>query len=187
MAVQDRLYTVQDIAHFPNHKDEILELHNGVVTAVPSPNLTHSALSAWFAHLLWAFIVDRKLGGYITGADCVVELNRYNTRIPDMAYLSPTILQCQNGNSFIKGGPDLVMEITLPPLTPDAMQQRVGEFLSAGTRLVWIVNRHTRTVDVYRKDGERTVVSGSGMLEGYEVLPGFKVSLETVFNPFQNT
>jgi Uma2 family endonuclease len=50
--------------------------------------------------------------------------------------------------------------------------------------LVWIVDAETRTISVYREGGSITVLSGDAELDGYDVLPGLKLALSKVFNPF---
>jgi Uma2 family endonuclease len=61
------------------------------------------------------------------------------------------------------------------------MQQRAGEYLGAGSRLVWIVNPAKRTIDVYHFDGTRTVFSGDDVLDGSDVLPGLALPLKKIF------
>ena len=41
-----------------------------------------------------------------------------------------------------------------------------GEYLNAGTRLIWIGDGQRKTIDVYRTGGERTVLTGGAVLNG---------------------
>ncbi len=54
-------------------------------------------------------------------------------------------------------------------------------YLNAGAQLVWSVDPEKLTVTVYRADGQRFEVSGDDELNGYAVLPGFKLSLSELF------
>ena len=180
MAIQDRLYTAQELADMPDD-GKIYELHNGVLVEVAGSKLQQSRLAAWLIHLLFSFIEQHQLGGAVTGADGTAALNKYNTRIPDAAYISTERLKTQDMNGFIQGAPDLAIEVVSPSNSGPEMQQRAGEYLGAEARLVWIVNPATRTVDVYRFDGTRTVLSGNDVLDGGDVLPGLALSLPEVF------
>jgi Uma2 family endonuclease len=182
MAVQERLYTAQDLEKMPDD-GRVYELHNGVLIEVARSKYRQTRLAAWIVYLLTAFVEEHNLGGAVTGADGTFVLNRYNTRIPDVAYITQQTALNQDEDSFMRGAPDLAVEVVSPSNSPQNMQQRAGEYLAAGAKLVWIVDPDARTVDVYRADGSRTVVSGDGALEGNDVLPGLRLPLTTVFKP----
>jgi Uma2 family endonuclease len=160
---------------------KIYELHNGVLIEVAGSKVRQSRLAMWLGRLLINFIEDNELGGMVTGPDGSAILNEYNTRIPDVAYISAARAKKQDDESYIDGAPDLAIEVVSPSNSPSEMQQRAGEYLSAGARLVWIVNPTTRTVDVYGSHGSRTVMNGEDMLDGGEVLLGLRISVKQVF------
>lgn len=183
MAVQDRLFTAKDLWDMPDN-GKIYELHNGVLIEVAGSQKRQTRLAAWIVYLIMQFIEENKLGGAVSGADGTYELNLYNTRIPDVAYVTAEHDQ-QGEDGFYRGAPDLAVEVVPPSNTPDEMQQRAGEYLTAGTSLIWIVYPDQRTIDVYRPGGERIVLSQpEQFLEGYEVLPGMKLSLQRVLSAF---
>lgn len=71
-------------------------------------------------------------------------------------------------------------EILSPTDRPGAVLEKVGQWLSAGVRLVWVldpVRRHTR---VYRADGTVSVLQADEDLDGEEVLKGFRCSLSEI-------
>jgi Uma2 family endonuclease len=180
MAVQERLFTAQDLWNMPDD-GKIYELHNGVLIEVAGSQKRQTRLAAWIIYLITLFIEENNLGGAVSGADGTYELNLYNTRIPDVAYVTAEHDQ-QGGDGFYRGAPDLAVEVVSPSNTPDELQQRAGEYLAAGTSLIWIVYSEQRTVDVYLPGGERIVLSQSDQyLEGYEILPGLKLPLHRVF------
>ena len=59
--------------------------------------------------------------------------------------------------------------------------KKVGEYLDAGARLVWVVDPRRRTAVVYRPDGEPTILGADGILDGEDVLPGFTLPLAEVW------
>ncbi|HVO44543.1 MAG TPA: Uma2 family endonuclease [Aggregatilineales bacterium] len=180
MAVQDRLYTAHDLAAMPED-GKVYELHNGVLIEVAGSKYRQTRLAIWIAYLLMTFIEQHKLGGAVTGADGAVELNQYNTRIPDVAYITAERAQAQSDDSYIQGAPDLAVEVVSVSNSDVEMQQRAGEYLSAGARLVWIVNPAQRTVDIYRPGGARQVLENDGILDGGDVLPSLVLPVQRVF------
>ncbi len=180
MAVQDKLLTVQDLENMPDD-GKIYELHNGVLIEIPGAVVQQSALAMWLGHLIMTFTEQHGLGGGVTGPDGTSTLNEFNTRIPDVAYISEERRQRQEKTKYLQGAPDLAVEVVSPSNSAPQMQQRAGEYLSAGSRLVWIVNAEKRTVDVYRAHGERTVLGMDGVLDGGDVLPGLSLPIRRVF------
>jgi Uma2 family endonuclease len=77
--------------------------------------------------------------------------------------------------------PDLAVEVVSPNDLFYDVQQKVGEYLQAGVRLVWIVNPRTREVHVYRGDGGFQLLKNGDSLDGAEVVPGFRCPLAEIF------
>jgi Uma2 family endonuclease len=82
---------------------------------------------------------------------------------------------------FIRGAPDLAVEILSPNDDPVDVQQKVRDYLEAGSRLVWIVAPRPRTVTVYRPDGSARLVREPAGLEGEDVVPGFTLALAELY------
>jgi Uma2 family endonuclease len=76
--------------------------------------------------------------------------------------------------------PDLVVEVLSPGDRPGDILAKVADWLSAGTRLVWVVDPLRRVARVYRQDGSETIVTADRALEGEDVLPGFACPLEKI-------
>jgi hypothetical protein len=49
---------------------------------------------------------------------------------------------------------------------------KVGEWLAAGTRLVWVMDPERREARLQRRDGTVAVIGKDGALDGEDVLPG---------------
>jgi len=180
MSIQERLFTARDLAMMPDNGRNY-ELHNGVLIEVAGSESRQTRLAAWIIYLLTALVEEHKLGGAVTSSDGTFVLSAFNTRIPDVAYVTALNLAGQDSDEFMRGAPDHAVEVVSPSNTPEEMQTRAGEYLSAGTRIVWIVYPETRTVDVYLADGQRIVAEGNAVLDGYDVLPGLVLSVSRLF------
>ena len=74
------------------------------------------------------------------------------------------------------------MEVRSPSQSAREMDTKAEGYLAAGTRLVWIVDPDRRTVTVYRPDRSPEELALEGYLDGYDVLPGFRVAVAAIFD-----
>jgi Uma2 family endonuclease len=103
-------------------------------------------------------------------------------RAPDVAFVSAARLpEGRLPQGFLPGAPDLAVEVLSPTDNPVEVQQKVRDYLEAGSRLVWVIAPAATTATVYRPDGSARLVREPEALDGEDVLPGFAVSLTTLF------
>ena len=79
------------------------------------------------------------------------------------------------------GAPDLAVEILSPSDTSTAIQEKTLDCLEAGASRVWIVDPVARTVTVFRHDGTARLLRESDTLEGEDVLVGFSLTMQNLF------
>lgn len=102
-------------------------------------------------------------------------------RAPDVAFIATYRLpEGRLPERFIQGAPDLAVEILSPSDNPVDVQQKVRDYLEAGSRLVWVVAPRARTVTVYRPDGSARLLREPESLDGEDVLPGFTLALSAI-------
>lgn len=77
--------------------------------------------------------------------------------------------------------PDLAIEVLSPGNRASEMQEKVLDYLVAGSRQVWVVDPRLRSVTVHTPGGEARLLMGGAALEGADVLSGFRVELEALF------
>jgi Uma2 family endonuclease len=58
--------------------------------------------------------------------------------------------------------------------------EKVGEYLDAGTRLVWVIDPETRTAIAYRSLTDVRVIGEADALDGADVVPGFECPLKDI-------
>src|SRR5438128_8983287 len=58
--------------------------------------------------------------------------------------------------------------------------RRSPDWLSAGTRLVWVIDPERRLARIYRQDGSESILGETDALEGEDILPGFACKLGAV-------
>ncbi len=133
---------------------------------------------------LASYLEEHELGEVYT-AEPGFELRarpEQTVRAPDVAFLRhDKIPPPEQQAGFWPVAPDLVIEIISPSETSQAVQEKVQDYLSAGTRLIWLVYPSTQTVVEYRSSTQIRHLTLGDKLEGGEVLPGFNYPLSRLF------
>lgn len=77
--------------------------------------------------------------------------------------------------------PDLVIEIISPTDTVSDLDEKIDAYLVDGVRLIWAIDPQRRKAVVYAPERQPLHLSGEDGLDGEDVLPGFQVSLKSLF------
>jgi Uma2 family endonuclease len=101
-------------------------------------------------------------------------------RGPDMAFIRTERLPDPEPVGFPDFAPDLVVEVLSPGDRPGAVLAKVADWLSAGTRLVWVLDPSRRVARVYRDDGTEEVLTADQALAGEDVVPGFSCPIAEI-------
>ena len=126
--------------------------------------------------------VDLTGAGQVLGAETGFTLFRApdTVRAPDIAFVRRERLPDPATRGFAELAPDLVVEVLSPDDRPGETLAKVGDWLEAGVRLVWVIDPERRLARVYRLDGTESVVSEREQLKGEDVLPGFECELASI-------
>ncbi|MGH7466877.1 MAG: Uma2 family endonuclease [Longimicrobiales bacterium] len=73
--------------------------------------------------------------------------------------------------SRLKFAPDLAVEIVSPSNSAADLQEKVTEYLGAGSLQVWVVYPNTQQIMVYRNSAEVQLLKNTETLEGGGVIP----------------
>ncbi len=102
-------------------------------------------------------------------------------RAPDWSLMWPEEAKARREGAWIAGGPNLAVEVVSPDDTWAEVQEKVDEYLGAGTQCVWVIYPDARTVHVIRPDAPTAVLRAGDTLPGDPVLPGFSLPLDELF------
>jgi Uma2 family endonuclease len=106
-------------------------------------------------------------------------------RSPDAAWIEKSrweALTSAQKQKFIPICPDFLIEILSPTDSLLQTQQKMQEYLDNGCRLGWLINRRTKTVEIYRLSVRAAeVLENPTSVGGEEVLPGFVLNLAKVW------
>ncbi len=157
-----------------NLPDKRTELVRGVLVVREPAGYRHGAVTMNLAVAINDFARPRKLG-LILAAETGFKLftNPDTVRAPDIAFIRSDRVPEPPPAGFPAMAPDLAVEVLSPDDRPGAVLEKVGDWLNAGVRLVWVVDPMRGLARVYRADGTETLLAAGDALDGEDVLPGF--------------
>ncbi|MEG4288626.1 Uma2 family endonuclease [Microcoleus sp. C2C3] len=106
-------------------------------------------------------------------------------RSPDASWVEKTrwsALTPEQREKFIPLCPDFVIELVSPSDSLKKAQEKMQEYMENGCRLGWLINRKKREVEIYRPGQDVEVLQSSLTLSGENVLPGFVLNLQKIWN-----
>ncbi len=106
--------------------------------------------------------------------------NPDTVRAPDVAYIRADRVPTVEVPGFDELAPDLAVEVLSTGDRAGMVRTKVAHWLSAGTRLVWLIDPRKRNARVFRADGSSQTLSAADCLHGEDVLPGFTVSVGAI-------
>jgi Uma2 family endonuclease len=149
----------------------------------PSGSL-HGIVSMRLGALLAVYIDQHHLG-HSFGAETGFVLSRDpdTVRAPDFAFVrTERIPESGPTERFFAGAPDFAAEILSPSDPALEVEQKVQEYLAAGTQLVWVVNPRLKTVTVYDQSSTARLYRAADTLAGGPVLPGLELPIARLFD-----
>jgi Uma2 family endonuclease len=173
--------TEQDVLDLHRREKRLYELVEGVLVEKVI-GFKESALACALIQILRNFLAGRKLGT-VTGADGMLRLAPHLVRIPDVAFIAWDRLPNRRlpDTPIPDVAPDLAVEVLSESNTAEEMKRKLRDYFQAGTRVVWLVDPQTRSVQVYTSPGRSKLLRENQMLDGGKVLPGFSLSLRDLF------
>lgn len=105
-------------------------------------------------------------------------------RSPDVAWIKQErwdTLTAEQKEKFPPIAPDFVLELMSPSDDLQKVQEKMQEYMENQVKLGWLIDRKTRRVEIYRLGKEVEVLESPTELSGEDVLPGFILTLQTVF------
>lgn len=180
VAQTPELLTAAEFAHV-DIPGRWVELVRGRLVVREPPGIWHGVVAARLTYRLGAYVYERGLGE-LCAQDTGFRIfeNPDTVRAADIAFVS-----AERAGSLPRSGygtviPDLVAEIVSPNDRPGELLNKVGDWLEAGVRVVWVIDPPRGMALVHDAGGSTILVPMDGRLEGGDVLPGFSVPLSDI-------
>ncbi len=159
------------------------ELVAGELQMMSPAGFEHGVVVSRLGRRLGDFIEENALGE-TTGAETgfLIATNPDTVLAPDLAFVRANrILDKDLPRTYWPGAPDLAVEVKSPNDRAAEVLIKVGRWLAAGSQAVWMIDPVTRTAVVHTAKGPSPTLRASDLLEGGEVVPGFRCLLRELF------
>ena len=159
------------------------ELVHGSLVAEPPPGIRHGRVAATIVRILGSFVHEHKLGVVLTcDTGFVLHRGPDTVRAPDVSFITSDRFDAlEDEVPAMPGPPDLAIEVVSPSNTPAAVHAKVGDYLAAGTPLVWVVDPASRVVHCYSDLLNPQIMTESDVIEAESLLPGFRLTIAEIF------
>lgn len=103
-------------------------------------------------------------------------------RVPDVSFVrQERVDEIGDPTGFWPGAPDLAFEVVSPNDRYSEVHAKVDEYLAAGTPMVVLVDPQNREVTVFRPAAGRIELTEDDVLDGEDVVPGWKLPVREIF------
>ena len=173
------LMTAEDLERLPDDGYQY-ELVRGELKKMAPANPRPSMIALAIGAHLHAFVREHHLG-YVTGADggYILARNPDTVRAPDCAFIEKSRPIDRRG--YFRGAPDLAIEVISPSDRYSEVEEKVVEYVEAGTRVVIVVDPAKQTAFIQTRHDRRELTINDS-LEGLDVVPGWTLPLRELFS-----
>ena len=172
--------TEEDLLRTPSDGQKY-ELVDGQIRVSPAGS-RHGRVCVRLATRMQVFADAQQLG-YLFDSSTGFRLPGGNVRLPDIAFVAKgRFVDELVPEGFPDLAPDLAVEVLSPGDRSRNILDKVGEYLEAGARLVWVIDPKRRTAAVHRSLTDVRMLGPEDTLDGEDVLPGFRCRLADVID-----
>jgi len=101
---------------------------------------------------------------------------------PDLAFICQSKLPVRESREgYLETIPDLIVEILSKNDTRSEVDGKVAAYLSAGVRVVWVVDPDSKTLAAHRPGVEPQLHKASDVVALDDVIPGFTLKVADIY------
>ena len=176
--IQTHLMTAEELGNLPDSPFRH-ELIKGELLTMPLPQRFHGRVSANLTIILGQYVKANQLGDVYAENGYKIETDPDTVLGPDVSFVTRDRVKSSDG--YYDGPPDLAVEVISPGDGRGKIERKLGLWLEAGTRSVWLVDPRHRTVEVISSlSGRRTLHEGDELVDN--TVPGFRVKVSEIFD-----
>ncbi|HEX6293438.1 MAG TPA: Uma2 family endonuclease [Herpetosiphonaceae bacterium] len=182
MATVLKLITADDLLQMPDD-GFLYELVRGELRRMSPGSFRHGKIIINVTLSLGQHVREQRLGD-VFAAETGFKLasDPDTVRAPDVAFVRRERIEAVGDvGGFWPGAPDLAVEVISPHDLYTEVEEKVIEFLNAGTGMMLVVNPRKHTVTVYRAMADISILTEDDTIEGEDVVPGWSLPVRDVF------
>jgi Uma2 family endonuclease len=161
------------------HKYDVID---GVLYQLAPPSVEHGYVSLNIGSAIREHVRRHRLGQAYAESTFILADDPPTVLTPDVSFVrADRILPRDQRSAFGPQVPDLAVEIKSPSDTYPEITHKMRRYIELGVVLGWLVDPDRQTVTVFEHGKPDRVLSVADVLDGGDVLPGFQVSLASIF------
>jgi Uma2 family endonuclease len=158
------------------------ELVRGELVTMSPAGFDHGWIAYNVATALGDHVTQRRLGRVVAAETGFwIEEDPDTVLAPDVAFVRAERIPPGGQRGFFRGPPDLAVEVLSPSDRASEVNEKVQQWLAAGTVVVWVVDPPARSVTVYRSRREAVILGMGDVLTCEDLLPGFQTPVADLF------
>lgn len=182
MSATKTLITADELLAMPNDGYRY-ELIKGELFQMVPPGGEHGVIAMKLAARLAVYVEDNTLG-VVCAAETGFKIatDPDTVRAPDSAFISKEKIPATGiPKGYWPFAPDLAIEVISPNDIYGDVDEKVDEWLEAGTRLVIVINPRKRKVGLHRSRTDVTFLLDGDILKFDDIVPGFSYPVTKIF------
>jgi Uma2 family endonuclease len=181
MPATQHLTTADELLRLP--KEVHCELVRGELREMSPAGSHHGRLAGNIFGFLFVHVQHHRLGvAYAAETGFRLSSNPDTVLAADVAFVTRERYEAFGDTSgYFAGPPDMAAEVMSPSDSLPAAEEKVAQWMEAGTRMLLLVNPRKRTVTVYRSATDKTLLTEADVIDGADVIPGWKLPVSKIF------
>lgn len=182
MTIAQTTMTADDLWRMPDDGQRH-ELIKGELAMKPPAGGGHGDVAMAIGALLATHVRSNRLGKVVAAeTGFIITRNPDTVRAPDAAFITKTRIPAMGlPSGFIPFAPDIAIEVLSPSDSQLDVEEKIEQWLAAGTAMVWVANPRNKTIAVHRARRDPHVLREGDLLSGDDVCPGFSIRVAEIF------
>ena len=167
-----------------NLRDDRLryELIRGELRGRPFAGQREGSVSATVGAHLGMYVKKRGLGAVTAATGFELDYDPDHVRSPNLAFVRRDRDEAAGPTpGFFPGPPDVAIEVVSQSDGQAYVDDKVADWLEAGTLAVIVVDPRRRTVKVHRSPADAVVLTEEATLTVEDAVPGWKLPVRDIF------